>query len=153
MAAHPIETADPHDAAEASGADLADPADLSAWPPAVLDVGDVTASEARDAILRLLREGPARQEPFAALVDMSRTAAPTGEKDAKTADQARAIKELRPRLVARCRGLAFVIPAAPPAPAAPADAAEAGNRFWCCPVATVADRVQALARLRERLPA
>lgn len=125
-------------------------AGLPGWPLPVLDVGRVDASAARDAILGLLDRALARDEPFAAVVDMSAiTLDAPGGRDAKVAGQAKAVKELRARLAAHCKGLAFVVPAVPPG----AETRSANDRFWGCPTATVEQRPEALEWAQEQLAA
>ncbi|MFD7059846.1 hypothetical protein [Streptomyces sp. NPDC059906] len=117
------------------------------WPVVTLVAEGETPGEIRDAVLALLHSALQRRQPFAAVLDLTATAdvTETGP-DPRTAAHAKAVKEIRPDLASRCRGLAFVARGRAPAP-------EAGRRFWGCPVIQATDVGQAGSWARDSLAA
>lgn len=111
------------------------------WPLVTLTAGAGSAADFRESILGMLGDALERGTPFAAVVDMSR-GVPGAETDppGRAAEHARAVKEMRPALAERCRGLAFVAPGS----------RAASDRFWGCPATTVGGTAEAYAWVRER---
>ncbi|MFI2238480.1 hypothetical protein [Streptomyces chrestomyceticus] len=122
------------------------------WPLVTVAVRSEPAHEAREAILAMLRAALEREQGFTAVVDMAQLTPEgpeeAGRNDGAVADQARAVKELRPGLARNCRGLAFVVPPAGPEGTGRRDASD---RFWGCPVTTVEEVDAAAHWARERL--
>ncbi|MEU6477510.1 hypothetical protein ABZ858_11570 [Streptomyces sp. NPDC047017] len=125
------------------------------WPVVTLAVGGgESPAVVRDAVLDALRSALARERPFAAVLDMTAATEAeetgsgpggrdSGGRDPRTAEHARAVKELRAALAVRCRGLAFV--------GGRALAPEAAARFWGCPVARWERHEDAMSWARESL--
>lgn len=108
---------------------------------------EVPADGEPRVVAQALREALARGEPFAAVVSMPVMARP--RRLAGAAERIRMLKELRPGLAARCRGLAFVMPMA--AQQDNAKAIRSADKIWACPTTTTDDLEQARAWARDRL--
>ncbi|WP_018549549.1 hypothetical protein [Streptomyces sp. LaPpAH-108] len=117
------------------------------WPVVTLVAEGEPPGAVRDAVLGLLHSALERGQPFAAVLDLTATeAAKEADHAPRTAEHAKAVKEIRPALANRCRGLAFVGGERAPAP-------EAGLRFWGCPVVQSTDFEEAASWARESLAA
>ncbi|AJC62138.1 hypothetical protein [Streptomyces sp. 769] len=119
------------------------------WPLVAVHARDESPHDTREAIIAMLRVAVQSEQAFSAVVDMSQLRPEEPARgDVRVAEQARAVKELRPALARNCRGLAFVVPPAVPGGT---EARNASERFWGCPVATVHDAEVATDWVRERL--
>lgn len=117
------------------------------WPVVTLVAEGETPGAVRDAVLDLLLSALQRGQPFAAVLELTATAdAKETGRDPRSAEHAKAVKEIRPALASRCRGLAFVGRGRATAP-------EAGPRFWGCPVVQSTDIGEAVSWARESLAA
>ena len=115
-----------------------------------VDVTDATPEAAPTAVFEALMAAVERQEAFAAVVRMPETP-PRGRRIAGAAERVRLLRRLRPGLVERCRGLAFVM--SEDAQRNNAKALRSGAVMWGCPTFATDDpgqaRSWALARLES----
>jgi hypothetical protein len=122
--------------------------DWTQWPILLVRAGESAADQARRETLRALDEALARDEAFAVVVELP------SEQSGKVRDRlghVRMIRRLRPGLAARCRGLAFVLPAE--AQHRHAKLLGSGAKVWGCPVHADADPDGARSWARRRLAA
>jgi hypothetical protein len=117
------------------------------WPVVTLVAEGETSGTVREAVLRLLRSALERGQPFSAVLDLTATAG-TDEagRGPRAAEHAKAVKEIRPALASRCRGLAFVGGGRAPSP-------DAATRFWGCPVVQWMDFGESVSWARDSLAA
>jgi hypothetical protein len=95
-----------------------------------------------------LRVALDRAEPFAAVVEMPSGAARGGRVRAAV-EQVRLVRQLRPGLAQRCRGLAFVVTAQ--ALDEHAKVIKSGPKIWGCSVTVATDMHQARVWARDQL--
>lgn len=123
------------------------PVEWSNWPLLEIHAGELPHDEARALVVRTLDEALDRGEPFAALVRMP--PAPE-ERDTRGAvDQVRSVRELRPRLAERCRGLVFLLSAEEQQ--RHAKVLRSGTKVWGCPTAAADGPELGRAWLRGQL--
>jgi hypothetical protein len=99
------------------------------------------------AVAQALEDAIARAVPFAAVVVMSQV--PPRRRVAGAVERVRMLRRLRPGLVARCRGLAFVMPA--DTQRDNAKTIRSADRIWGCPTLTTDDPDRARTWARECL--
>jgi hypothetical protein len=118
--------------------------DWTGWPVVEVfaDGGDQPA-----AVSDVLAEAIERADPFAAVVVMANV--PPRRRVGGAVDRVRMLRKLRPGLVAHCRALAFVMPAA--AQEDHAKKIKSADRIWGCPTLTTDDVERARAFARESL--
>jgi hypothetical protein len=116
----------------------------------MVDASGATPDSAHSVVFDALMAAVERRETFAAVVRMPETP-PRGRRIAGAAERVRLLKRLRPGLVERCRGLAFVM--SEEAQRNNAKALRSGAVIWGCPTFATDDpgqaRSWALARLGE----
>lgn len=122
--------------------------DRPAWPVLELDASDAPAQDAVTVIADGLRAALEAATPFAAVL---RVPPPAGRqrRTAGAVERVRILRQLRPGLAERCRGLAFVMPAE--ALHADTRLARSGPKLWGCPTTATDDIEQARAWAREQL--
>jgi hypothetical protein len=120
------------------------------WPLVAVDASDTTPDRAPTVVFDALMAAVERRESFAAVVSMPETP-PRGRRVAGAVERVRMLKRLRPGLVERCRGLAFVM--SEEAQRNNAKAIRSGAVMWGCPTFATDDpgqaRSWALARLEN----
>jgi hypothetical protein len=122
--------------------------DLSDWPLVELDVTVDAPAGAAASVAVVLRAALDRSEPFAAVLQVPAASGRDG-RAAGVAERARMLRQLRPGLAQRCRGLAFVTPVGQQH--ASVRLARSGPRLWGCPVTVTSDLAQARAWARAQL--
>lgn len=121
--------------------------DWTAWPLLRVRAAGLTAEEVPAVVGEALRAALDRGGPFAAVVEMppvSRARRPGG-----ALEQVRLVRPLRGGLAERCRGLAFVMPAA--SLKANTKVVRSGPKIWGCPTYADDDPARAIAWAGERL--
>lgn len=114
----------------------------------VVDASGAAPEAAHAVVFDALMAAVERREAFAAVVRMPETP-PRGRRVAGAADRVRLLKRLRPGLVERCRGLAFVM--SEEAQRANAKAIRSGTVLWGCPTFATDDPAQARSWALARL--
>lgn len=123
-------------------------ADWDDWPLVQIRTGEVPEDEVPDVVSQALREALDRGEAFAAVVEMGGAGSRRGRvRDA--ARRVRMVKQLRPGLADRCRGLAFVMPAE--ALRDNEKAIRSASKIWGCPTTAVGDFAEGREWARGRL--
>jgi hypothetical protein len=123
-------------------------ADWDDWPLVQIRIGDTPEDEIPDVVWQALRAALDRNETFAAVVEMPTVASRRGRiRDA--ARRVRMVKQLRPGLAERCRGLAFVMPAE--ALRENEKTIRSASKIWGCPTTAVDDFTQGREWARGRL--
>lgn len=120
----------------------------SGWPLLEISAAELPHAEARSLVVRTLSAALDRDEPFAALVQMPPDA-PRGGGAPDAVQQVRSLRELRPGLAERCRGLAFVLSAEERA--RHSKVIQSGATVWGCPTAAVDGPTAARAWLHDCL--
>jgi hypothetical protein len=114
----------------------------------IVDASGAAPASAHTVVFDALMAAVERQETFAAVVRMPE-APPRGRRIAGAAERVRLLKRLRPGLVERCRGLAFVM--SEDAQRNNAKALRSGAVMWGCPTFATDDPAQAHSWARARL--
>lgn len=122
--------------------------DWAGWPLLEIRAGDLSRDDARALVVRALGEALDRGEPFAAMVRMP-PAAPEVRDTRGAVDQVRSVRQLRPELAERCRGLVFLLSAEEQS--LHAKMLRSGTKVWGCPTAAADGPELARAWLRGRL--
>jgi hypothetical protein len=123
-------------------------ADWADWPLVQIRTGDTPEDEIPALVWEALRAALDRDEEFAAVVEMPQVASRKGRvRDAVT--RVRMVKQLRPGLADRCRGLAFVMPAE--ALRDNEKAIRSASKIWGCPTTAVDDFAHGREWARGRL--
>ncbi|MEU8867943.1 hypothetical protein [Streptomyces umbrinus] len=120
----------------------------SGWPLLEIGAAELPHAEARSLVVRTLSAALDRGEPFAALVRMPPDA-PRGGGAPDAVVQVRSLRELRPGLAERCRGLAFVLSAEEQA--RHSKVIQSGTAVWGCPTTAVDGPTAARVWLHECL--
>ncbi|MQA86902.1 MAG: hypothetical protein GEV03_20295 [Streptosporangiales bacterium] len=129
---------------------MAEFVDWADWPLLEVRTGDLSAHEARTVVAQALRQALDRGEPFAAVVEIPQV--PVRRPRMRgTVEHVRLVKELRPGLAERCRGLVVVMPAH--ALHDNTKTIRAGAKIWGCPTFAVDDLARARAWARDQLSA
>jgi hypothetical protein len=120
----------------------------AAWPLVVVDASGAPPELAPTVVFDALMTAVERRETFAAVVRMPETP-PRGRRVAGAVERVRLLKRLRPGLVERCRGLAFVM--SEEAQRNNAKALRSGAVMWGCPTFATDDPAQARSWACARL--
>lgn len=124
--------------------------DWTDWPLLRVCTAGVPDAEVSRVVGDALAEALERGEAFAAVVETPQAAIGRERPRGRGAlERVRLVRRLRPGLAERCRGLAFVLPAA--SIRANARALTSGAKIWGCPTTATDDPEHARAWARERL--